>query len=142
MVRAKPRLDGQHASLTSRAIAFLLDGTVVGFGTALLFGLVTMTAPRAAGLLGLVAGAGGLAYFIVLEGTGGQTIGKRIVGITVVKSDGGTVDMKAAAVRNLLRVIDSVPAFYAVGIVVMLLTGDKQRVGDLLGNTIVVTTGS
>lgn len=142
MVRAKPRHDGQPASLISRAIAFLVDGTVVGLGTALLFGLVTMIAPRAVGLVGLLAGAGGLLYFIALEGAGGQTVGKRLMGITVVKSDGQTADMKAATVRNLLRIVDGVPAFYAVGIVVMLLAGDGKRLGDLVGNTLVVETGA
>ncbi|MDZ7850386.1 MAG: RDD family protein [Halodesulfurarchaeum sp.] len=142
MVRAKPRHDGQPASLISRAIAFLVDGTVVGLGTALLFWLVTMIAPRAVGLVGLLAGAGGLLYFIALEGAGGQTVGKRMMGIAVVKSDGRTADMKAATVRNLLRIVDSVPAFYAVGIVVMLLAGDGKRLGDLVGDTMVVSTGA
>lgn len=142
MVRAKPRHDVQPASFISRAIAFLVDGTVVGLGTALLFGLVTLIAPRAVGLALSVAGTGGLLYFIALEGAGGQTVGKRMMGIAVVKSDGRTADMKAATVRNLLRIVDSIPAFYVVGIVVMLLSGDGQRVGDLLGDTVVVETGS
>lgn len=142
MVRAKPRHDVQPASIGSRAIALLVDGVVVGLGMVLLFGLVTMIAPRAVGLLGILAGAGGLLYFIGLEGTGGQTIGKRLMGITVVKSNGGTVDMKAATVRNLLRIVDSMPGFYVLGIVVMLLSGDGKRVGDLLGDTIVVPTES
>lgn len=139
MVRANSRHDVQPASLVSRAIAFLVDGVVVGLGTVLLFGLATMIAPRAIGLAGLLAAAGGLLYFIALEGAGGQTVGKRLMGITVVTSNGGTAGMKAATIRNLLRFVDSVPAFYAVGIVVMLLTADGQRVGDLIGDTIVAT---
>ncbi|MFB6085620.1 MAG: RDD family protein [Halodesulfurarchaeum sp.] len=142
MVRAKPRRDGQPASILSRAIAFLLDGVVIALGTALLLGLLTMIAPRAIGLTGLLAGAGGLVYFIALEGAGGQTVGKRVMGIAVVKSNGRTSDTKSAAVRNLLRIVDGLPVFYAVGIVLMLLSGDSQRLGDRLGDTLVVKTGS
>ena len=41
-------------------------------------------------------------------------------------------------IRNLLRIVDGLPAFYIVGIVCIALTPNKQRVGDMAANTLVV----
>jgi uncharacterized RDD family membrane protein YckC len=68
----------------------------------------------------------------------GQTPGKRLLGIRVVREDGHPVGFYDALVRNLLRAADILPLFYAVGLVTMAITGRLQRLGDLLAGTMVV----
>ncbi|MGA9520823.1 MAG: RDD family protein [Myxococcaceae bacterium] len=68
----------------------------------------------------------------------GQTPGKRIAGIRVVREDGSPVGFFESAVRNLLRAIDFLPAGYAVGLVSMLFSRQGRRLGDLAAGTILV----
>src|SRR5689334_8170832 len=51
-----------------------------------------------------------LAYHVVLEKTTGQTLGKKIAGIKVVAADGSLTWGKVVT-RNLLRLVDALPAF-------------------------------
>jgi hypothetical protein len=52
---------------------------------------------------------------------------------------GGTpVGFLASALRNILRIVDSLPGFYLVGILFVLFTKNNQRIGDLAAGTIVV----
>jgi uncharacterized RDD family membrane protein YckC len=41
-------------------------------------------------------------------------------------------------VRNLLRIIDHLPTLYILGIILIAATDKKQRLGDMLGKTLVV----
>src|SRR3712207_4974538 len=79
-------------------------------------------------------------YFFICEAIWGQTLGKRVLGIVVVGRDGARAGVGPVAVRNLLRPIDSFP-FYLIGLLTMLLTPHKQRLGDLAGGTFVTRTG-
>lgn len=79
----------------------------------------------------------GFGYYIVLEGLVGRTLGKMALGIRVVSQDGGRASWGAVVVRNLLRIVDGF-FFYLVGLIVMLSTARKQRVGDLAARTMVV----
>jgi uncharacterized RDD family membrane protein YckC len=80
-----------------------------------------------------------LAYYFVFEATIGATLGKRWLGVRVVRSDGGEPGVAAIAVRTVLRVIDYLPLLYLVGLVTMLATGKRrQRLGDLAAKTTVV----
>ena len=86
-----------------------------------------------------------LLYFIVLEGTVGQTVGKMLLGIQVVREGTGqTPGMGAATIRTLLRIIDAFPFFlpYLVGFIVVLVSGKNQRLGDMVANTLVVRKGT
>ncbi len=78
-----------------------------------------------------------LAYFTILEGTAGQTVGKLICKIRVIKEDGSPCDLPTAFVRNILRVIDGI-AFYLVGAIFIARSDKKQRFGDKIAKTIVV----
>lgn len=80
----------------------------------------------------------GLAYFVVLEAQYGQTLGKRLVGIRVATEDGGPIDYRASLVRNLLRIVDGL-FFYLVGAVLIFVSDREQRLGDRIGDTVVVS---
>lgn len=68
----------------------------------------------------------------------GETPGKRMFGLRVVNDNGTPVGWGPSLVRNLLRAVDFMPAFYAFGLVSMLLNRDFKRLGDLAAGTIVV----
>ncbi|WP_058367210.1 RDD family protein [Haloparvum sedimenti] len=140
MDRPTPQLGTQNDTLVPRILAFLVDSLVVGIAATVLVVVVGLVSESLAGVVGGLAGIGALAYFIYLEGTYGQTLGKRVLGIVVVTEDGGDCDLKAAAIRNLLRIVDALPFLYLIGIVLIFVTDDGQRLGDILGNTVVVRT--
>ncbi len=78
-------------------------------------------------------------YWTALEvAWNGQTPGKRLLRIRVVKSDGSPVTVFSSAVRNLLRVVDFLPACYPVGLITMLVDKRHRRLGDLLAGTVLV----
>ncbi len=79
-----------------------------------------------------------LLYGFILEGWRGQTIGKMALGIIVTKEDGKPCDYPASFIRNILRIIDVLPSLYIIGLVVILITKRKQRIGDLAAKTVVV----
>src|SRR4029079_902185 len=66
----------------------------------------------------------------------GQTPGKRLMKIRIVRSDGSPVTLFESAVRNLLRLVDFLPAFYGIGIIAMLLDPRHRRLGDLAAGTL------
>jgi hypothetical protein len=68
----------------------------------------------------------------------GQTVGKRVLGIRVVRMDGSPVGLFESAVRNLCRAVDFLPMLYAAGCISMLLTRQHRRLGDLLAGTLLV----
>jgi len=59
------------------------------------------------------------------EGTSGQTIGKKLTHVRVIKEDGSRCDFGSALVRNIL------------GIILIAVTEKKQRLGDMLAKTVV-----
>lgn len=82
-------------------------------------------------------------YFIIFEILWrGQTPGKKVVHIRVVKDSGRTLSASETILRNLMRIADQLPALYAVGILSALLTAQNQRLGDLMAGSIVVREAS
>ncbi len=78
------------------------------------------------------------AYPIVLEAWTGQTLGKRLLGLRVVASDGAPASWLAVIVRNLLRTVDMLPFGYAVGVIASLCDAHGRRLGDMVAGTLVV----
>jgi len=74
----------------------------------------------------------------LFEGLYGYTLGKYMLGLVVVKSDGSSCTISASILRNLLWLVDQLPGFNLVAMVSILLTDDNQRVGDLVADTVVV----
>ncbi|MFZ5469237.1 MAG: RDD family protein [Myxococcota bacterium] len=68
----------------------------------------------------------------------GQTPGKRLMRIRVVRDDGSPVGFFESAVRNLCRVVDFLPVGYALGLLVMLVNPQHRRLGDVLAGTLLV----
>src|SRR5918997_6766371 len=68
-----------------------------------------------------------MAYYILMEGYLGQTVGKMLLGIKVVRENTGEVPgIKAAAIRTVLRIIDGLFS-YLVAFVAVLASHKNQR---------------
>lgn len=70
--------------------------------------------------------------------TRGRTPGKRMAGVELVGRDGGAPGVGAILTRNVFRLLDSLPLFYAVGLVATMVTRDHVRIGDLAAGTFLV----
>ena len=78
-------------------------------------------------------------YFTLMEGYLGQTVGKMLLGIKVIREDdGGVPGLKVAAIRTILRLIDVLPFAYLVGFIAVLISAKNQRLGDMAAHTLVV----
>lgn len=129
-----------YQGVGTRFVALLIDGVVVTLllvamtiGT-VFTGMIGMLGPGNMLLWGGLLSTG---YFVFLEGYRGQTVGKALCNIRVVTTDGGPITYRQALIRNLVRVIDGF-AFYLVGAFVIYRFDRAQRLGDQIGNTIVV----
>ena len=68
----------------------------------------------------------------------GQTPGKRVLGLAVVREDGTPVGWSASVLRNFLRVVDFLPGLYGAAVLSMLASRDGKRIGDHVAGTVVV----
>ncbi|HEX8777557.1 MAG TPA: RDD family protein [Rhodanobacter sp.] len=79
------------------------------------------------------------AYWVVCElWLDGQSLGKRALGLRVVNMDGTPVTWLPSVTRNLLRVVDSLPGVYGVGLASTLVDPCARRLGDVVAGTMVV----
>jgi uncharacterized RDD family membrane protein YckC len=123
-----------------RVLAALIDLAIVGAGGAAIL--------VAAGVLGGDGGSLGaplagvvvgwaLYYYFACESGGGQTVGKKVTHLRVVRLDGSPAEMREIAIRTVLRVIDTA----LVGLIAMMATGERRaRLGDLAAGTMIVST--
>ncbi len=137
------RFSFQMAGLASRCLALAIDLASIAtiswtVSTALrIFSIVSDEIAGA--LLILSFFIIGISYGIILEWfLNGQTVGKRVLGIRVIDMDGMRLKFHQVAIRNLLRSLDSLPAFYFVGGIAVLASRRRQRLGDFVANTVVV----
>jgi uncharacterized membrane protein SpoIIM required for sporulation/uncharacterized RDD family membrane protein YckC len=78
-------------------------------------------------------------YHAVLEVLmGGRTPGKRVAAVRIVALDGASPNVGALLVRNIFRVIDSLPVVYGVGLLTSIVRSDHVRIGDLAAGTLLV----
>lgn len=147
--------------LGSRFVALLVDVLVQmvivsGVGVALLIvgtGLsiaVEATAPKAVVASGIIMGVALslfiLSFFLIQWGyfvffevrRGGQTPGKRLMRLRVVRDEGQPVRFFDSVIRNVTRIADLLPATYMIGVISILASKRNKRVGDMAAGTIVV----
>jgi uncharacterized RDD family membrane protein YckC len=80
---------------------------------------------------------GGFLYHSFLEGLFGQTLGKKICGIRVLKADFSPCGLPAGLLRNILRIADAF-FYYLVAVIALAANTKWQRIGDLVAETVVV----
>ena len=148
------------AGLGSRGLAAMIDAIIVSIAMAIItipgsIGLTTLIrlilhglAHRELGdnLLPLIIASMSLlglalvgCYFVFFEAFWhGQTPGKRWIGLRVIREGGRPLNFSASMIRNVIRLIDFLPFYYMIGVIVMFIDRKSRRLGDFAAHTIVV----
>ncbi|MBD3420655.1 MAG: RDD family protein [Chitinivibrionales bacterium] len=126
-----------------RLFAFFLDQLIIY--------LAVITAGSVLAMLGMLSADVAvsliiLAQFVITTCYGivfewwwrGQTIGKRVFRLSVVDEQGFGLSLTQVIMRNIMRIVDTLPVFYLVGGAACLLSRKNQRLGDVAANTIVI----
>lgn len=143
------------AGVGTRLLAALLDAAIIiGAFIVSLFGALSVAgiisaqrrgddATQVLGALYILLLAAALfGYFAGLELLwNGQTIGKRALGIRVLRDDGTPVDVASVLARNVVRLVDFLPVGYLIGLISLVVDRRGRRLGDIVGGTIVVREG-
>jgi uncharacterized RDD family membrane protein YckC len=123
------RTENRRSLDVRRVVAVLLDLAIV-YPVLLVFSEYAGRSAAAA----LAAIAAELTYFFLAESLTGQTLGKKLLGLRVVRRDGRPLTPQAVAGRTVFRLIETGP----LGLIVMVLSGRRrQRLGDLAVGTVV-----
>jgi uncharacterized RDD family membrane protein YckC len=133
------------ASPVSRFLAWWIDAMIVAVLMTAVQSVLAVLAPLSTdiyqALLILIYFVLSIGYGIAMEWLRqGQTIGKRLLHLRVIDASGLKLQGVQVVIRNLLRFVDALPLFYAVGGIVSLLHRQAQRLGDIAGNTVVIRT--
>lgn len=82
----------------------------------------------------------GFLYYLLMETfMNGQTIGKKIMSIRVVKIDGSKPNFSSYFIRWVMRIIDVLLTSGGIAVLTILLRGNGQRLGDIAAGTTVIT---
>jgi uncharacterized RDD family membrane protein YckC len=145
------------AGIGSRGAAAMVDTLIqaVALFVLLLAGSAAIGVGATFGSLERTAGEALLALFVVAVFAitngyymlfeilwSGQTPGKRLVGVRVLRENGYSIRPIDAVIRNLVRIVDWLPLVYGVGVLTMLLNQRSRRLGDFASGTIVVREAS
>ena len=133
----------QLATPLSRFLALVVDQICIYFISSLLSGALGLAGliswDLASAVMMLASAIVSIGYPILLEWRWrGQTIGKRMLRLQVMDEQGLRLQFSQIVIRNLLRVVDVLPAFYLAGGLASFLSSRGQRLGDMAANTIVV----
>lgn len=138
------------AGIGSRFIAILVDYLVFAFAFLVFILLAVIAAPAfslfggmsatwAVGIVILIVFVVHWGYFALFEAfSNGRTPGKRVAKIRVIHQSGRGINFVESLARNLVRFVDNLPGFYAVGIIVIFISPRNQRLGDMVAGTLVV----
>lgn len=126
------------AGFAVRATAFLIDAAMRMFFLMTCASVLAAGGRFGSGLFYILLFVLNWLYPVIFELTpGAATPGKRIMGLVVLMANGLPITPAGCLIRNLMRVVDFLPLFYAFGIVTILSRGDSRRIGDLAGGTVV-----
>src|SRR5580658_2357128 len=138
------------AGIGSRFIALVVDSLIWGAGLVVVVILAILLLPAlrtfnkisaqwAEAIVIFIVFLFNWGYFTLFEAFwNGRTPGKRVAKIRVIQRSGRSIGMVESMARNLIRYVDQLPFFYAVGVIAMFVTKQHQRLGDLAAGTLVV----
>lgn len=107
------------------------------------FGIALTLKSQTALFAGMPAAAIYFLYHPILEvAMHGRTPGKRMAGVRIANRDGGPPGVAALLIRNVFRLIDSLPVTYLIGLSACFLTDQRVRFGDMAAGTLLVLDGS
>ncbi len=138
-----PPLKILPAPLPRRFVACIVDSSIIGAVyvavTALFQGSAALwkTSGSLVYLSFLIALT--FAYYFIQEGLFAATIGKSILRLRVLSTDGEPCSFGACFTRNLVRFLDWLPFLYGIGVIAVLTSPHRQRIGDRVAATIVTS---
>lgn len=136
-------LDFELAGLGSRALAYAIDFTIQVIAL-LIFAFIMGAVGLASPILALIILLVGLILIVVGYPAAmetlyqGRTIGRMVVNTRVVTVEGAPVRFRHAFLRALLGIVDLLATAGAVAVATSLITKRGQRLGDLVGGTMVI----
>lgn len=133
------RISYNLATLGDRILGYIIDSLIIfGITVALVIILSVIGAMQSAPYLLAFAVLPAFFYHLIMEITqNGQSPGKKVMKIKVVKLDGGQASIGNYLLRWLLRPIDTF-LYGAVAILCISIGGKGQRLGDLAAGTTVI----
>lgn len=140
-------LDAAPASAAARMLSGLIDYGLTTIG--LILSIITLLAVRPVSTSGpdplvmiafslLMLGWIVLLPLTVEVASRGSSIGRWVMGLRVVRDDGGTVSLRHCLVRVLVGVVEIYAALSTLAIASCTVTRRGKRLGDLLAGTYVV----
>lgn len=134
-------LEMKLSGMCSRLIAFIIDFFIMALLMIAIVGLETFIFQAGSEASKTIIP---LSLFVIFFGyhliqewlLNGQSIGKRVFNIRVVREDGQPLGFWESLGRNLLRIVDVY--FFALGILVMVVSSREKRLGDYLVGTVVI----
>jgi uncharacterized RDD family membrane protein YckC len=143
VTRAETRVTGR------RVVQYLIDAFLVG----LVPSLVSIPFDRSdSTVVHIIGGIVAFAVFVLIgflywvfftHRQDGQTLGMKLLGLRVISKGGGPANMAQLTIRWVCLILDAIPYTWPltglVGFIVILCSRDRQRIGDHLGRTLVVT---
>ncbi|MGJ8737281.1 RDD family protein [Zobellia laminariae] len=133
----------QHtAHLGDRMLAYLMDSLIIlAYTILMIIGLLSLDIEFGdMWALYMLISLPAFLYYVLLETfMDGQTVGKTVMKIRVVKLDGSKPGFSSYFVRWILRIIDVVLTTGGVAVLTILIRGNGQRVGDIAAGTTVIS---
>ncbi len=146
--------DYEVAGIGSRFLAAMVDTTAILVLQLIVYVMILAVGRGLAGnsldgssfldkwlpaILGLLAFAFLWGYYVFFELLwNGQSLGKRLIGLRVIRTDGTPLTLTESLVRNLVRLVDFLPFLYGAGVITMFANEQARRLGDLAAGTLVV----
>jgi uncharacterized RDD family membrane protein YckC len=122
-----------RAGFWRRFVASFLDGIILGIVGGII-GAILNESENGATVVSILLG---IAYYTYLEGTSGQTLGKKALGIRVVSLEGGgSIGFARAFIRYIGRIVSAIPLL--LGYFWMLWDKEKQTWHDKFAGSVVV----
>jgi uncharacterized RDD family membrane protein YckC len=146
-----PVNEGETRVTGRRVVQYLIDSFLVW----IIPGLVSIPFDRSSRTsLHIIGGVIFAALFLLIgvwywvirpHSHNGQTFGMKLLGLRVISKDGGPANMTQLFIRWICLIFDAIPYGWPfgglVGYVVILCSRHRQRIGDHLGRTLVISTG-
>lgn len=133
------------AGIGSRFLAALVDTIIILLlqGVVLIVTAVVADVPALGSWFTVISGIIAIAflwgYYIFFEMVwNGQSPGKRLVKLRVIRNDGTPLTLTESLIRNLIRLVDLLPGTYGIGVVTMFIDRQSRRLGDIAAGVLVV----
>lgn len=140
-------IDYPLAGLGNRIVAYLIDYLILIItGLVMIIPAVFLAASHIEGghtagiILASIYGILFLTYTLILEiYFNGQTFGKKIMKIKVIREDGGSPTIGNYIIRWLLRLVDIQLLSGVVAVITIAVSQKEQRLGDMAAGTLVIS---